>query len=160
MLAGRVVDADGTPVRRALVEVWQANSAGRYRHHGDGRAAPLDPNFSGAGRCRTDDDGGYRFVTIRPGAYPGRSHHNAWRPPHVHFSVIGGAMVTRLVTQMYFPGDPLLELDTIFLAAPEATRDRLVSRLDLDLTEHDVSLGYRFDIVLRGRLATPGAPPA
>ena len=155
IVAGRVSDAAGEPVPGAVVEVWQANSAGRYVHAGDRRSAPVDPNFTGTGRCLTADDGTYRFVTIRPGAYPGRSHHNAWRPPHIHFSVIGGAIVTRLVTQMYFPGDPLLDRDTIFLAAPESTRDRLLSSLDLDLTEPDVSLGYRFDLVLRGRAATP-----
>jgi len=156
IVAGRVLDGSGGPVAGALLEVWQANAAGRYVHEADQRSAPLDPSFRGDGRCVTDADGWYRLVTVRPGAYPGRSHHNAWRPPHIHFSVIGDVLLTRLVTQMYFPGDPLLELDPIFLAVPEAARPRLVAGLALDLAEPDVSLGYRFDIVLRGTRTTPG----
>lgn len=150
------VRAGDVPQPGALVEIWQANAAGRYVHEADVRDAPVDPGFLGAGRCVTDDDGWYRFVTVRPGAYPGRSHHNAWRPPHIHFSVIGAALVTRLVTQMYFPGDPLLDHDPIYLAVSAVARLRLVAELALDLGEPDVSLAYRFDVVLRGEVATPG----
>jgi protocatechuate 3,4-dioxygenase beta subunit len=157
IVAGRVLDADGAPVPGALVEIWQANAAGRYVHDADRRDAPLDPGFTGSGRCVTDQAGAYRFVTIRPGAYPGRSHHNAWRPPHIHFSVIGRVLLTRLVTQMYFPHDPLLDLDPIVLAVPEAVRSRLVAQLALDVAVPDVALGYRFDLVLRGEDATPAA---
>jgi protocatechuate 3,4-dioxygenase beta subunit len=156
ILAGRVLDEGGNPVPRTLVEIWQANSAGRYAHPADDHPAPLDPNFSGGGRCLTDADGSYRFVTIKPGAYPWQNHPNAWRPAHVHFSVFGPALATRLVTQMYFPGDPLLELDPIFQSVPDpAARRRLVAAFDLDLTEEGWALGFRWDIVLRGRLATP-----
>ncbi len=156
VIAGRVLDEDARPVADTLVEVWQANAAGRYAHALDTHDAPLDPNFSGAGRVLTDADGGFRFTTIRPGAYPWGNDYNAWRPAHVHFSVFGRSFLTRLVTQMYFPGDPLLALDPIFNAVPtERGLARLVAAFDLDVTEPDHALGYRFDIVLRGRDATP-----
>ena len=159
IVSGRVIDENGRPVPSTLVEVWQANAAGRYRHQNDRHDAPLDPNFSGCGRVVTDADGRYRFVTIRPGAYPWRNHHNAWRPAHIHFSLFGRAFATRLVTQMYFPGDPLLPLDPIFNStADETSRDRLVSAFDLDTTVPEHALGFRFDIVLRGRDATPLDP--
>ncbi len=156
VIEGRVLDEDGRPVPHTLIEVWQANAAGRYAHQVDQWDAPLDANFSGAGRTLTDGDGRYRFVTIRPGAYPWRNHHNAWRPAHIHFSLFGHAFLTRLVTQMYFPGDPLLALDPIFNAIPDlGVRARLVSTFDLTLTEPAFALGYRFDLVLRGRVGTP-----
>jgi protocatechuate 3,4-dioxygenase beta subunit len=156
IVTGQVVDEDDRPVRRTLVEVWQANAAGRYIHPRDQHDAPLDPNFSGVGRLLTDDDGRYRIVTVKPGAYPWRNHPNAWRPAHVHFSIFGPAFATRLVTQMYFPGDPLLPLDPVLGAIPDAAaRARLVSSLDLETTVPEWALGYRFDIVLRGRAATP-----
>jgi protocatechuate 3,4-dioxygenase beta subunit len=156
VVAGRVLDEDGRGVPNALVEVWQANAAGRYRHSRDNHPAPLDPNFLGAGRTITDEAGNYRFLTIKPGAYPWRNHHNAWRPAHIHFSLFGSAFVTRLVTQMYFPNDPLMPLDPILQSIPERdAQERLVSRFDLSLTEPEWALGYRFDIVLRGRRATP-----
>jgi protocatechuate 3,4-dioxygenase, beta subunit len=156
IVAGRVLDEDGRAVPNALVELWQCNAAGRYRHAKDDHPAPLDPNFSGAGRAVTDEQGRYRFVTIKPGAYPWRNHHNAWRPAHIHFSLFGTSFLTRLVTQMYFPNDPLLAYDPIAQSIPDdAARQRLVSELDLDLTEPEWALGYRFDIVLRGRHSTP-----
>jgi protocatechuate 3,4-dioxygenase beta subunit len=155
VVTGRVLDGGGRPVRGTLVEVWQANAAGRYRHDGDRHRAPLDPNFSGAGRCVTDDQGRWRFVTVRPGAYPWRNHANAWRPAHIHFSVFGRSFVQRLVTQLYFPGDPLLALDPILGSVPEAARERLVARLDLEVTVPEWALGYRWDIVLGGGGATP-----
>ncbi|PWT84158.1 MAG: protocatechuate 3,4-dioxygenase subunit beta [Proteobacteria bacterium] len=156
VVAGRVVDEDGQPIPRTLVEVWQCNAAGRYRHSLDNHAAPLDPNFSGAGRTVTDDQGNYRFITIKPGAYPWHNHPNAWRPSHIHFSLFGTCLITRLVTQMYFPNDPLLAYDPIAQSIPdERSRARLVSRFDPELTEPDWALGYRFDIILRGRSATP-----
>ena len=156
IIEGRVLDEDERPVPETLVEVWQANAAGRYTHALDTHDAPLDPNFSGAGRMLTSADGQFRFTTVRPGAYPWQNSDNAWRPAHVHFSVFGHSFLTRLVTQMYFPGDPLLRLDPIFNAVPsEHARERLVASLDLDLTEPGRALGYRFDIVLRGRDATP-----
>ncbi|GGV28526.1 protocatechuate 3,4-dioxygenase subunit beta [Actinomadura cremea] len=149
IVTGRLLDAAGRPIRGALVEVWQANAAGRYLHAGDQHPAPLDPNFTGAGRCLTDDDGRYRFVTIKPGAYPWRNHHNAWRPAHIHFSVFGTAFTQRLVTQMYFPGDPLFAFDPIFQSIPEQRdRESLVSRFDMDTTEPEWALGYQWDIVL------------
>ena len=156
VVEGRVVDEDDRPVPETLVEIWQANAAGRYAHAADSHRAPLDPNFSGAGRVLTASDGGFRFVTIKPGAYPWANHDNAWRPAHVHFSVFGASFLTRLVTQMYFPGDPLLAFDPIFNAIPdERARERLIAAFDLGLTTPDWALGYRFDIVLRGRDATP-----
>jgi protocatechuate 3,4-dioxygenase beta subunit len=156
IVAGRITDEDGRPVPRTMVEIWQANATGRYDHAGDQHDAPLDPNFHGAGRVFTDDDGKYSFVTIRPGAYPWPNHRNAWRPNHIHFSFFGPAFATRLVTQMYFPGDPLLALDPIFNGVPdEEARRRLIADFDLDLTQPDFALGYRFDVVLRGGGATP-----
>jgi protocatechuate 3,4-dioxygenase beta subunit len=156
IVAGQVRDEDGRPVPDTMVEIWQANAAGRYHHERDQHDAPLDPNFHGIGRVFTDGEGRYRFQSVKPGAYPWRNHHNAWRPNHIHFSLFGPAFATRLITQMYFPGDPLLALDPIFNTVPdEAARNRLVSRFDLDLTEPEWALGYRFDIVLRGRDQTP-----
>jgi protocatechuate 3,4-dioxygenase, beta subunit len=158
-IGGRVLDGDGQPVRNTLVEVWQANAAGRYAHAGDRHAAPLDPNFSGAGRCLTDDEGRYEFLTIKPGAYPWLNHHNAWRPAHVHFSLFGPAFATRLITQMYFPGDPLFFQDPIFNSVRDpAARERLVCSFSLERTRPELALGYDFDIVLRGRAATPMEP--
>lgn len=155
VVAGRVLDEDGRAVPHTLVELWQCNAAGRYRHAQDDHPAPLDPNFSGAGRTMTDADGRYRFVTIKPGAYPWRNHDNAWRPAHIHFSLFGTSFLTRLVTQMYFPNDPLLAYDPIAQSVPDdRTRQRMVSEFDLDLTEPEWALGYRFDIVLRGRHST------
>jgi len=155
VIAGRVLDGDGQPVRHSLIEIWQANAAGRYAHEADRHPAPLDPAFSGGGRCLTDDEGHYRFVTIKPGAYPWGNHPNAWRPAHVHFSLFGRAFSQRLVTQMYFPGDPLLALDPIFQAVPAVGRPLLVSSFDLALTEPGFALGYRWNITLRGPAATP-----
>ncbi len=155
IVTGRVLDENGRPVPHTLLEIWQANATGRYVHRWDQHDAPLDPNFFGAGRCVTDDQGRYRFTSIKPGAYPWGNHHNAWRPAHIHFSLFGPSFVTRLVTQMYFPGDPLLPLDPIFNGVPEQARDLLVSRFSIDVTEPVWALGYEFDIVLRGRLATP-----
>jgi protocatechuate 3,4-dioxygenase beta subunit len=155
IVAGQVLDEDRRPVAGTVVEIWQANAAGRYIHHKDQWDAPIDPNFTGAGRVITDADGGYRFVTVRPGAYPWKNHYNAWRPAHIHLSLLGPAFATRLVTQMYFPDDPLIDIDPIAGAVPPAARARMVARLDLDLTRADWALGYRFDIVLRGRDATP-----
>jgi len=155
VVEGRVLEGDGRPVAGTLVEVWQANAGGRYRHDGDRHPAPLDPNFSGAGRCVTDAEGRWRFVTIKPGAYPWQNHANAWRPAHIHFSVFGRAFTQRLITQMYFPGDPLFAFDPILGSVPEAARERLVSRFDLDTTVPEWALGYRWDIVLGGGQATP-----
>jgi protocatechuate 3,4-dioxygenase beta subunit len=154
---GRVLDTGGRPVPHTLVEVWQTNAAGRYRHSVDRHPAPLDPNFTGAGRCLTDAEGRYRFVTIRPGAYPWRNSRGAWRPAHIHFSLFGRAFVQRLVTQMYFPGDPLLGHDAILGAVPASARDRLVAALDLPNSVPEWALAYRWDIVLR---ATPFEEPA
>jgi protocatechuate 3,4-dioxygenase beta subunit len=156
IVSGHVLDENRAPVANALIEVWQCNAAGRYRHKNDVHDAPLDPNFSGAGRVLTDKEGRYRFVTIKPGAYPWRNHDNAWRPAHIHLSLFGRAFVTRLVTQMYFPGDPLLERDPIFNGmANEKARNRLVADFDWDSTKPEYALGYYFDIVLRGHDATP-----
>lgn len=156
IVAGRLMDEGGQAIPNALIEVWQANAAGRYVHKGDQHGAPLDPNFTGTGRVLTDANGDYRFVSIKPGAYPWRNHANAWRPPHIHFSLFGLGYLSRLVTQMYFPGDPLLPLDPIFNAVPnEKGRQALISSFDLDLTEPEWALGYRFNIVLRGGGATP-----
>jgi protocatechuate 3,4-dioxygenase beta subunit len=150
IVSGRVLDSGGRPIANTLVEVWQANAAGRYTHEVDRHPAPLDPNFTGAGRCLTDAGGNYSFVTIKPGAYPWTNHPNAWRPAHIHFSVFGRAFADRLVTQMYFPGDPLFAHDPIFQSVrdPKA-RERLISSLDIEATTPEWALGYRFDIVLR-----------
>jgi protocatechuate 3,4-dioxygenase beta subunit len=156
IVSGRVLDEDGRPLAGTLVELWQANAAGRYRHAVDDHPAPIDPNFTGAGRAITDAEGRYTFSTIKPGAYPWRNHHNAWRPAHIHFSIFGESFLSRLVTQMYFPGDPLFPFDPIFHSIPdERARQRLISRFDLDLTQPEWALGFRFDIVVRGRDATP-----
>jgi len=155
IVAGRVMDEDGRAIPHTLVELWQCNAAGRYFHQRDQHPAPLDPNFTGAGRAITDKEGRYRFVTIKPGAYPWRNHSNAWRPAHIHFSLFGTCFITRLVTQMYFPNDPLMPKDPISQSIPERARERLISKFDWSLTEPEWALGYRFDIVLRGRDATP-----
>ena len=160
VVAGRVLGSDGRPVRGQLVEIWQANAAGRYNHSVDTHDAPLDPNFTGGGRCLTDDDGAYRFVTVLPGAYPWQNHDNAWRPKHIHFSLFGRAFPERLVTQMYFPGDPLFPFDPIFNSIrDERARERLVSTFEMALTEPEWALGFRFDIVVGGREATPLEEP-
>jgi protocatechuate 3,4-dioxygenase beta subunit len=155
IVTGQVLDENGNGIPNTVLEIWQANAAGRYAHFADQHNAPLDPNFLGAGRCVTDDDGRYRFYTVKPGAYPWKNHHNAWRPNHIHFSLFGPSFATRLVTQMYFPGDPLLDLDPIYQGAPEGARERMIARFSIDVTEPEFALGYVFDIVLRGRGATP-----
>jgi protocatechuate 3,4-dioxygenase beta subunit len=156
VLAGRVTDSAGRPVAGQLVEIWQANAGGRYIHRRDQHPAPLDPNFTGVGRCLTEPDGSYRFVTIKPGPYPWRNHHNAWRPAHIHFSLFGTTFPERLVTQMYFPGDPLFDLDPIYQSITDpAARALLVARYDHELTEPGRATGYRWDIVLGGRAGTP-----
>lgn len=160
IVTGRVLDEDGRPVPHTLVEIWQANAAGRYVHIRDQHPAPLDPNFTGAGRALTDAEGRYRFVTVKPGAYPWRNHHNAWRPAHIHFSLFGPSFLSRIITQMYFPGDPLFAYDPIFQSVTDAAaRNRLVSHFDIGATEPEWALAYRFDIVLRGRQATPVEEP-
>jgi protocatechuate 3,4-dioxygenase, beta subunit len=161
VVAGRVLDGDGRPVAGQLLEIWQANAAGRYRHQRDQHDAPVDPNFTGVGRCLTNADGSYRFTTIKPGPYPWRNHHNAWRPAHIHFSVFGTAFTQRLVTQMYFPGDPLLDLDPIYQAVTdEGSQRRLVATYDHDVSSHERHTGYRWDIVLTGSRRTWTEPPA
>jgi protocatechuate 3,4-dioxygenase beta subunit len=156
IVSGRVLDEDARPVPRTLIEVWQANAAGRYLHKIDQHNAPLDPNFTGCGHTLTDEEGRYRFVTIRPGAYPWRNHPNAWRPAHIHFSVFGPAFATRLVTQMYFPGDALIPYDPIFnCTVDEQARNRLISVFDWASTIPDQALGFHFDIIVNGREATP-----
>ena len=156
IVSGRVLDENGKPVAGTLVEIWQANAAGRYPHRVDQHDAPMDPNFTGCGRALTDRQGRYRFVSIRPGEYPWRNHYNAWRPAHIHFSLFGPAFATRLVTQMYFPGDPLLPFDPMYNCVPdEKARRRLISTFDLATTIPEIALGYRFDIVLRGPKETP-----
>ena len=156
VIEGRVVDGDGVPVPDAVIELWQANASGRYAHANDQHPAPLDPNFTGRGRMLTDENGAYRFVSIKPGAYPWLNHHNAWRPAHIHFSVFGRAFITRLITQMYFPGDPLFPYDPVLNSIPdEKARQRLISKFDLETTQPQWALGFRFDIILRGREATP-----
>ena len=160
VVSGRVLDEDGRPVADTLLEVWQANAAGRYVHVVDQHDAPLDPNFTGAGRVVTDSEGRYSFTTIKPGAYPWRNHPNAWRPAHIHFSLFGPSFLSRLVTQMYFPGDPLLPYDPMWNAIPdERARDRMMSSFDMDATVPEWALAYRFDIVLRGREQTPFEDP-
>jgi protocatechuate 3,4-dioxygenase, beta subunit len=156
VVSGRVIDENGRPVTNTLIEVWQANAAGRYLHKVDQHDAPLDPNFTGRGHTLTDVEGYYRFVTIRPGEYPWKNHHNAWRPAHIHFSLFGPAFATRLITQMYFPGDPLIPFDPIFnCTADEKARNRLISAFDWETTIPEQALGYRFNIILSGREATP-----
>jgi len=155
VVGGRVLDEDGRPVPHTAIEIWQANAAGRYIHARDQWDAPIDPNFTGMGRVVTDAEGRYSFTTVRPGAYPWGNHANAWRPAHIHLSLLGPAFATRLVTQMYFEGDPLIALDPIAQAVPAGARERLVARFDLGLTQPSRALGYAFDIVLRGRAATP-----
>jgi protocatechuate 3,4-dioxygenase, beta subunit len=155
VVTGRVLDGGGSPVPNTLIEIWQANSAGRYVHVKDQHPAPLDPNFTGTGRTLTDENGAYRFITIKPGPYPWLNHYNAWRPAHIHFSVFGRAFITRLVTQMYFPGDPLFAFDPIFQTVPdEKARQRMISKFDLETTQPEWATGYKFDIVLRGPEAT------
>jgi protocatechuate 3,4-dioxygenase beta subunit len=157
---GRVLDSDRRPVPATLVEVWQPNAAGRYRHANDNWPAPIDPNFTGAGRVLTDADGHYQFTTVKPGAYPWRNHANAWRPAHIHFSLFGRAFTQRLVTQMYFPGDPLFFQDPVFNSIPDpAARERLISRYDHEVTRPEWALGFQFDIVLRGPASTPFEEP-
>lgn len=155
IVSGRVLNQWGKPEVGVLIEAWQANAGGRYAHKVDQHDAPLDPNFLGVGRSVTDHEGRYRFYTIKPGAYPWKNHPNAWRPQHIHFSLVGKTITDRLVTQMYFPGDPLLDYDPIFNAVPPMARERLISNFDLSVTEADFALGYRFDIVLAGAGATP-----
>jgi protocatechuate 3,4-dioxygenase beta subunit len=156
ILAGRILDEDGRPVRDSLVEIWQANASGRYQHPGDDHDAPLDPNFKGIGRTFTDGEGNYRFVTIKPGSYPWQNHPYAWRPQHIHFSLLGNAPAQRLVTQMYFPGDPLLAIDPVYQSVPDAkARERLICRQHLETGIEMIALGYRFDIVLAGARSTP-----
>ena len=156
IVQGRVLDDGGRPIPHTLVEIWQANAAGRYAHRVDQHPAPLDPNFSGAGRMLTDSEGRYRFTTIRPGAYPWRNHDNAWRPAHIHFSLFGTSFLSRLITQMYFPGDPLMPFDPILNSiADEKARARLIAAFDLNVTRPEWALGFTFDIVLRGPNGTP-----
>jgi protocatechuate 3,4-dioxygenase beta subunit len=155
ILTGRLVDEGGRPIRRSLVEIWQANASGRYDHPGDTHDAPLDPNFNGIGRTMTDD-GSYQFVTIKPGAYPWGNHAFAWRPQHIHFSLLGNAPVQRLITQMYFPGDPLLAFDPVFNSVQDpVARERLIANFDVRTGVEGIALGYRFDIVLAGARSTP-----
>jgi protocatechuate 3,4-dioxygenase, beta subunit len=156
IIVGRVLDEDERPVTNTLIEIWQANAAGRYHHEVDQHQAPLDPNFIGAGRCMTNDKGEYRFLTVKPGPYPWLNHPNAWRPSHIHLSLFGPSLVTRLVTQFFFPGDPLIPQDPILNSVPtKSGRQRLISSYAHDVTEAEWALGYRFDIVLRGRQQTP-----
>jgi protocatechuate 3,4-dioxygenase beta subunit len=160
VVAGRVIDGDGRPVPGTLIEIWQANASGRYHHQRDGWPGTLDPNFTGGGRTVTDAEGRYRFLTVRPGAYPWGNHPNAWRPAHIHLSLFGRSFSQRLVTQMYFPDDPLLALDPILCSVPDpVARRRLVSTYDHGLTEPEWALGFRWDIVLRGREETPFEAP-
>jgi len=155
IVSGQVLDEDHRPIPNTLIEIWQANAAGRYLHLRDQWDAPLDPNFTGAGRVITDASGNYRYITVRPGAYPWGNHYNAWRPSHIHLSLLGPAFATRLVTQMYFPDDPLIEIDPIANSVPMPYRQRMVARFDIGITRPSWALGYRFDIVLKGREATP-----
>ncbi len=158
VVSGRLLDENSKPVAHGLIEIWQANAAGRYAHSVDDHDAPLDPNFTGCGRALTDAEGNYRFLTIKPGAYPWRNHYNAWRPAHIHFSIFGVGLVQRLVTQMYFPGDPLLPYDPMYSSVPDdKARQRMLSTFDWERTIPDIALAYRFDIVLRGRDETPMA---
>lgn len=161
VVTGRIIDGDGRPVRHQLVEIWQANAAGRYAQKRDQHPAPLDPNFTGVGRCLTDDDGRYRFTTIKPGPYPWKNHHNAWRPAHIHFSLFGTEFTQRMITQMYFPGDPLFDFDPIYKSiTDQKARDRLVAAYDHDVTTHEWATGYRWDIVLTGPARTLTEEPS
>ena len=156
IVTGDVLDEDGRAIPHTMIEIWQANAAGRYAHAEDQHEAPLDPHFAGVGRVITGAHGAYRFMTVKPGAYPWRNHHNAWRPNHIHFSLFGPSFATRLITQMYFPDDPLLALDPIFNGVPDrSARERLIAKFDIEVTIPEYALGYRFDFVLRGREATP-----
>jgi protocatechuate 3,4-dioxygenase, beta subunit len=156
IVTGRVLDEDSRAIPHTVIEIWQANAAGRYAHTTDQHEAPLDPHFAGIGRVITDEQGAYRFMTVKPGAYPWRNHHNAWRPNHIHFSLFGPSFATRLTTQMYFPGDPLLTLDPIFNSVSDSSaRERLIATFDIEVTIPEYALGYRFDFVLRGRDSTP-----
>ncbi len=156
ILVGRLLDADARPIRDSLVEIWQANASGRYHHPGDQHDAPLDPNFHGIGRTLTDSEGRYRFITVKPGSYPWGNHRFAWRPQHIHFSLLGNAPVQRLITQMYFPGDPMLDIDPVYNSVPEAAvRQRMICKLVLEEGIENVALGYEFDIVLAGAKSTP-----
>jgi protocatechuate 3,4-dioxygenase beta subunit len=156
IVSGRVLDTEGKPLRNTLVEVWQSNSAGRYLHRRDTWPAPLDPNFSGAGRTVTDDEGRYSFTTIKPGPYPWGNHHNAWRPAHIHFSLLGRAFTQRLVTQMYFPGDPFFPYDPIFNSVrDEQARRRLIGTFSIHDTQPNWAQAFTWDIYLRGPGATP-----
>lgn len=156
VVTGKVMDDNGRPLRNTLIEIWQANAGGRYFHHHDNHPAPLDLNFTGAGRTLTNDDGNYRFVTIKPGAYPWGNHENAWRPAHIHFSLVGPSLVSRLITQMYFPDDPLFPLDPIFQSIrDEKARNRLISTFNLQTTVPNWALGFQFNVILRGPDATP-----
>jgi len=154
-VSGRVTDEYGRPLDGILIEIWQANAAGRYIHREENHDAPLDPNFLGAGRMLTGADGKYHFYTVKPGAYPWGNHYNAWRPNHIHFSVMGHKIGQRLVTQMYFPGDPLFEFDPIFQAVPVHARELLIARFRMDWTEPAFALAYEFNIVLKGKNQTP-----
>jgi protocatechuate 3,4-dioxygenase, beta subunit len=159
IVSGRLVDGDGRGVPHSLIEIWQANAAGRYRHTRDSWPAPLDPHFNGVGRTVTDSEGHYTFTTIKPGAYPWKNHLNAWRPAHIHFSVFGRAFTQRLVTQMYFPDDPLFGQDPIFNSVPDpAARQRMISAFVLEDSVPEWALAFHFDIVLRGRVSTPFEP--
>ena len=155
VVSGKVLDEGGRSQPNTLIEIWQCNSAGRYIHVNDQHDAPIDPNFFGGGRCMTDENGHYKFYTIKPAAYPWGNHVNAWRPAHIHFSLFGPAYVTRLVTQSYFPGDPLLDLDPIFMSTPKSSQGLLIKEFSMDLTEEGFALGYKFDFILRGPTATP-----
>ena len=160
IVTGRVLDEAGEPVPHTLIEVWQANASGRYLHRNDQWPGSLDPNFLGIGRCLTGEDGTYRFLTIKPGAYPWKNHPNAWRPAHIHFSLFGRSWVSRLVTQMYFEGDTLFPYDPIFNSVPsEEARKRLIASYAHDITEPEWALGWKWDIVLAGPRATPFEPP-
>src|ERR1700722_9797416 len=155
IVEGQVVDEEGKPLPRTLIEIWQTNAAGRYRHKLDDFPAPLDPNFQGHGRMLTGENGKYRFLTVKPGAYPWNNHPNAWRPAHIHFSLFGPSFVSRFMTQMYFEGDPMLAYDPVFQAIPDRAKHRVIAGFDMNLTEEKFALGYRFDLVLRGPDATP-----
>lgn len=156
IVEGQILDENGKPIPNALIEIWQANSAGRYVHKEELHPAPLDPNFMGAGRCISGEDGSYRFITIKPGSYPWGNHRNAWRPAHIHFSVFGIGLAQRLVTQMYFPGDPTLPYDPIFNSTPDAEiRNRLISQFSMEDTIPEWAHCYKFNIIMAGQYATP-----